>query len=378
VHYTLIGLTCAFLQTLYIGKNAIPIMVFVQMCLRCISLFGDNRSCVFRAATAVAAFLFLQKEGMEMKEMKKILSVGLIIMLLLSMTACSAAPSDQSATSSASDPTSVATESLATTLMTIPTKNPPTTANKMPTAAVTQTFSTAPVKIPTTAAPIVPGTAATNATTIVPTKCGHSNTEWVIDKTATCTSEGKKHKICTDCKTVLENAVIKKVDHSYSNYKCSVCGEFQKNGISSYLSEWVQKNGKVHGETISLDYYVDDILYGFTYNATGNYFYFSLLDESYNDFLSMKFTETAGVYELAYIQGTEPDTREVYGKIDASKFTENTPITVQEYLGNSDGRSGAVENCRICTGLLLEAIEIALNKYEVGLTLNDLGFSALK
>ena len=80
-----------------------------------------------------------------MKEMKKILSVGLIIMLLLSMTACSAAASDQPATSSASDPTSVATESLATTLMTIPTKNPTTTATKMPTAAVTQTFSTAPV-----------------------------------------------------------------------------------------------------------------------------------------------------------------------------------------------------------------------------------------
>lgn len=373
MHYTLIGLTCAFLQTLYIGKNTIPIMVFVQMCLRCISLFGDNRSYVFRAATAVAAFLFLQKEGMEMKEMKKILSVGLIIMLLLSMTACSAAPSDQPATSSASDLTSVATESLATTLMTIPTKNPTTTATKMPTAAVTQTFSTAPVKIPTTATPTAPAIAATKATT-----CGHSKTEWVIDKAATCTAEGKKHQICTDCKTVLENVVIEKTDHSYSNYKCSACGVFQKNGLSAYLSEWVQKNGKVHGETISLDYYEDDILYGFTYNATGDYFYFSLLDENYNDFLSMRFTETAGIYDLAYIQGAEPDTREVYGKIDASIFTENTPITVEKYLGNSDGRPGAVENCRICTGLLLEAIETALNKYEVGLTLNDLGFSELK
>lgn len=304
-----------------------------------------------------------------MNEMKKILTGSLTIMLLLSMTACSDVHSDQRATSAASDPTSATTESSAATLTTILSKNP--------TAAATQSFTKAPVKIPTTAAPTIPATAATKAT-IAPTKCGHSNTEWVIDKAATCTSEGNKHQICTDCKTVLENAVIKKTDHSYSNYKCSVCGVFQENGISGYLSEWVQKNGKVHGETISLDYYVDDILYGFTYNATGNYFYFSLLDENYNDFLSMKFTETAGVFELAYIQGTEPDTREVYGQIDASKFTENTPITVQEYLGNSDGRPGAIENCRICTGLLLEAIEIALNKYEVGLTLNDLGFSELK
>lgn len=303
--------------------------------------------------------------------MKRVVSIGLAIVLLLSMTACTGGTSNTPATSPSAEPTYASTEGLTAT-STVITSKEPTVATKAPTTMAPTTTAS---KTPSTAVTTLPTTVTTKATTPVVTKCGHSNTEWMVDKAATCVAEGKKQKVCIDCKTVLENAVIGKSEHSYTNYKCSVCGVFQENGISAYLSDWVQKNGKANGETISLDFYIDDILYGFTYNATGNYFYFSLLDENYNDFLSMKFTETTGIYDLAYIQGTEPNTREVYGKIDASKFTENTPIAVEKYIGNDDGRSGAAENCRICTGLLLEAIETALEKYNVGLNLKDLGFT---
>ncbi len=275
-------------------------------------------------------------------------------------------------TAPATKPATTATRKPTTAPVTVPTKAPETKPVTAPTKAPDPT--TVPTKAPATTPTVAPTKAPTTATT---SKCDHSSTEWVIDKDATCIAEGKKYKVCIDCKTALEDGVINITEHSYSNYKCTACGEFQQDGLSGYLSDWVQKNGKVNGETVSLDFYIDDILYGFTYNATGEYFYFSLLDKNYNDFLSLKFAETAGIYELAYIQGTEPNTRTVFGKIEASKFTENTPITVEEYLGSSDGRPGAVENCRICTGLLLEAIETALDKYNVGLTLNDLGFSKL-
>ena len=303
--------------------------------------------------------------------MKRVFFVCLAIALLLSMTACAGSAPKESPASHTGTSTEASTQEMTTA-------SPTQQENKGTTNGTTKTPTTAPTtgatKTPTTVATAV----ATKAPTVTATKCSHSNTEWVIDNEATCIGKGDKHEVCTDCKTVLRSADIEKTQHNYTNYKCTVCGEFQEGGISKYLSDWVQRNGEVHGDTVSLDFYIDDVLYGFTYNASGNYFYFSLLDENYNDFLSMYFTETAGVYDLAYIQGTEPNTREVYGKINAAEFTENTPVTVEEYLGNSDQRPGAVENCRICTCLLLESIETALEKYNVGLTLEDLGFTNFK
>lgn len=298
--------------------------------------------------------------------MKRTMSIVMALVLMASFTACSGKsvkPTGTSATDTAKE--------TAVTHLTAATEE----ATAAPTSAPTTKSSATPTKVPVTSSATQPTKAPTTSTA---TKCAHNNTEWVIDKAGTCIAEGEKHKVCADCKAVLEKTTTERAEHSYRSYKCTVCGEFQEGGLSRYLSDWVQKNGKANGDTVSLDFYIDDVLYGFTYNATGDYIYFSLLDENYNDFLSMKFTEETGVYELAYIQGTEPNTREVYGKINAAAFTENTPVTVEKYLGNSDGRPGAVENCRICTCLLLESIDVALAQYNIGLSLKDLGFSAFR
>ena len=42
----------------------------------------------------------------------------------------------------------------------------------------------------------------------------HVSSDWIIDKAATCTAEGARHKECTECKTVLESEVISKADHT--------------------------------------------------------------------------------------------------------------------------------------------------------------------
>ena len=44
-------------------------------------------------------------------------------------------------------------------------------------------------------------------------KCSHTASEWVVDKAASCTEEGKKHKECSACKEILEDAVIPTTMH---------------------------------------------------------------------------------------------------------------------------------------------------------------------
>lgn len=54
----------------------------------------------------------------------------------------------------------------------------------------------------------------TNApTTETEEKCPHTASEWVIDKNASCTEEGKKHKECSACKATLESETIPTTNH---------------------------------------------------------------------------------------------------------------------------------------------------------------------
>lgn len=164
--------------------------------------------------------------------------------------------------------------------------------------------------------------------------------------------------------------------HNYTDYKCADCGALQEDHLSDYLINWVQKNGTANGETISVDVTINNVLYGLTYNKSGKYFFFSLLDSQYDDFLSLKFTSQTGTYEIAYLQGEESNGREIYGTIYAPEFTKNTPIAVDTYHGPSDQRPNAAENARICTGLMLDFLKQFLAENNVGITLQDLGFTA--
>jgi len=72
-------------------------------------------------------------------------------------------------------------------------------------------------------------------------KCYPHTFEWVIDKAATCKDEGIKHEECTNCHTKQnENTVIYRTDdHSYDNdcdALCNVCGGER---YVSHCYEWV-------------------------------------------------------------------------------------------------------------------------------------------
>ena len=63
---------------------------------------------------------------------------------------------------------------------------------------------------------------------------GHTASGWITDKNSTCTAVGLKHKECTVCHEVLENAIIDLKAHTYISawskdealhwHECSTCG----------------------------------------------------------------------------------------------------------------------------------------------------------
>ena len=46
---------------------------------------------------------------------------------------------------------------------------------------------------------------------------GHNPSSWIIDKAATCTADGRKHKQCTACATVLDSETTPASEHSFTN-----------------------------------------------------------------------------------------------------------------------------------------------------------------
>lgn len=107
-----------------------------------------------------------------------------------------------------------------------------------------------------------------NQTTSDPTKsCAHETTEWIVDKNATCSTEGSKHKECVSCKENLETAVIATTAHTEevvagkaatctedgltAGKKCSICQavilEQQKiDALNHSEGDWIiDKNAEV-------------------------------------------------------------------------------------------------------------------------------------
>jgi hypothetical protein len=68
----------------------------------------------------------------------------------------------------------------------------------------------------------------------------HTSSEWIVDKTATCTKDGSKYKECINCHTELKREKISAAHH-YQNGVCSVCGDvfpdYYTNGLEFELND---------------------------------------------------------------------------------------------------------------------------------------------
>ena len=62
--------------------------------------------------------------------------------------------------------------------------------------------------------------------TYVVNHTAHEASDWIVDKEASCTEEGSRHKECI-CEKITETEIIAKLAHTYENGYCSVCGAEQ-------------------------------------------------------------------------------------------------------------------------------------------------------
>ena len=82
------------------------------------------------------------------------------------------------------------------------------------------------------------------------TRCGekepgcttHTYGEWVITKNATCVAEGSKKRTCTVC-GVEEVETIPTTGHKWANGKCTVCGEALVIGANINYHEYISESG---------------------------------------------------------------------------------------------------------------------------------------
>ncbi len=67
--------------------------------------------------------------------------------------------------------------------------------------------------------------------------CNHLATDWIIDKEATCSEAGSKHKECEVCGKTIEIETIKTTKHNYVNGECTICHKKSSIGLKYKLNE---------------------------------------------------------------------------------------------------------------------------------------------
>ena len=207
-------------------------------------------------------------------------------------------------------------------------------------------------------------------------KCSHNI---VIDKAVSpsCTTTGlTEGKHCSKCNAVIVKQEVIPASHNYVDYKCSKCGKIEPNHSYDYLKKWLLKNGEVNGEFVKIDYYhsEDKILYSLGYDSSEDYVAFSSVENDMNFLLDLSNPNQKYTYFCTY--GKQPYQVEVRGTIDASTFTDNSPLPCDHYTGSSSDRTYYVDHTRYFANRIISYMDYFFKSYEVGITIKDIGFKS--
>lgn len=163
--------------------------------------------------------------------------------------------------------------------------------------------------------------------------------------------------------------------HSYSNYKCTKCGEVDYDHAYEYLCDWLLVNGQTYAEyvyienrtsseSVSIQYYPS---YG---KISLSYFTY---DGNYSILTSIYIYSDSDV--ASYISGN--DYCKIKGYIDMSTFTPKYPLSCTSCdPGYFETEYNMVENTRERINTLLNGTRELLDLYDVGIILADLGFKS--
>ena len=212
----------------------------------------------------------------------------------------------------------------------------------------------------------------------------HTHSYTTTVKSATCTEQGYTTYTCSCGNTYNANFVTP--SHKYTNYKCSVCGDIDKEHIYEYLLNWIIENGTVDGQYSSISYIDEDgVEYNIAYQASNNIiFHMHFVEGGYYRATGIIFEEISGTYKYIHrVDHLETQLRaiEFSGDIKSSNFTNNTPLSYDNYtsdIGSSVSNS-ELNVARYCLVDLLIVVEGLLrgqfnSPNNSGLTLKDLGF----
>lgn len=160
--------------------------------------------------------------------------------------------------------------------------------------------------------------------------------------------------------------------HNYSKYVCSKCGTVDTDHAYEYLMEWVKENGEVDGSYVSFEYYDNSgdnpIRYSLTYSAEFDNITVDVSEYFQDDFFH------SSLHLDDYFYGTSFLDCKVFGYIDAANFTANSPIVCKQYEGDESLKWDMVELARLSVNDLLCWLDWCLEAYNIGITIQDLGF----
>ncbi|MDD6479243.1 MAG: zinc ribbon domain-containing protein [Oscillospiraceae bacterium] len=175
--------------------------------------------------------------------------------------------------------------------------------------------------------------------------------------------------------------------HTYSNYKCTGCGNMDINGMYNYFKDWVINNGTLKGDYVcyskSADTYggyseEDFSLYYWADTKQIEFCLHSVLDAEYSiNFYIYVPQKYSGNYEYItsyYYRETGESVCESKGSIEAKTFTKKHPLDSNKYIGPTSLQNDFMEMSRqgICDAL--DCLKQFLQKERMGYTLSDLGF----
>lgn len=158
--------------------------------------------------------------------------------------------------------------------------------------------------------------------------------------------------------------------HYYYNYKCTTCGEVDKDHAYDYLMLWTKENGNASGAYTAFEYQSGDYTYTLSYSAQYDNLYISCYGSYKGNFIHY------ALFLDTYFYGCTFDTLKMYGYITPRTFTANTPITYTEYIGSSNVEPDMAELSRVGVCDLIDWLDWCLDEYDIGITIKDLGFTS--
>lgn len=194
----------------------------------------------------------------------------------------------------------------------------------------------------------------------------------------TCTEKGYTTYTCSACGDSYKDNYTNS-SHNYEKYKCTTCGIVDKSHAYEYLIEWVKTNGVTDEDGVAIIEYADQYRHTITYDSSEKYLFvstYNTIDGSYAYIdLSSKSQNYSYFFGYAYGQSDEST---ISGKIEASSYTANAPLSYEIYHGpsNYQWKTWFLEYTQAYLSLNVAFLSGFITQCIPGITIADLGFTS--